>query len=134
MAILGTIAQGFNITNIWGTMVDWWNAAFIPMFNAGTLKEPGVIFAFIGGTIWTAIVVAPIWYLWKGTGIIFRGKVIGLVFRILFIMFLYFVPTLFCMLSQIPEINMKQDMLEIVLSVFNWTVIGLALLGVWLKS
>lgn len=134
MGFTGSLAL-FGIADIWSTVSNWWTDSLSPLWK----EDPVQIsdwFAFIGGTIWTMIVVAPIWYLWKGTGVFVRGGIFALVIRILFIVLLYFMPTLFGILSTEWAHVIGEDVSWVNTAniVITWIIIGIAILGLWLRS
>lgn len=133
MALVGSLAA-FGISDVWTSLRSWWDESLSPLWdeNANGAAE---WFAFIGGTIWTMILVAPVWYLWKGTGIFLRGKVIGLILRALLIVVIYLLPTIMgIVVGTVDSLSIEDAWYQAFEISMTWIIIGLALLGLWFKS
>lgn len=129
MGLAGTLAA-FGIADIWNTVSNWWNDSLSPLWEHDPITT-GDWFAFIGGTIWTAIIVAPLWYLWKGVGIFTKG---GLIIRTILIVLLYLLPTIMGALQGVGLIEEDAVWMDTFNIAVTWIIIGLALAGLWIKS
>lgn len=130
--VMGTVGAmaGFGIANVWDALHNWWTDAMHPIISLNWDEiEAGDWFSLIGGTLWAVVLVAPAWYLWKGTDIFTPDGIFGLILRILIIVVLYFAPTIYGAID-----NSDGSVHQTVDAVFTWIIIGLALLGLWLKS
>lgn len=138
MGVLGTVMAHFDLSNIYGAIDDWINDSLMNLVNtakddaASTSELTIAAFSFIGGTLWTMIIIAPLWYLWKGTGVFIKGGIFAFVIRVVFIVLMYLVPSLLSFLESFEVVN--EHAVNITSSVFTWVIICIALLGLWIKS
>lgn len=134
MGLAGSLA-GFGIGDIFTSISTWWSNSLSPLWTTEPKPEAAEWFAFIGGTIWTMIIVAPLWYLWKGVGIFSPKGFWGIFIRAVLIVLLYITPSIVgIVVASVDSLSADDQWFEYFNMIFTWVIIALALLGLWIKS
>lgn len=128
----------FGISDMWTTLAAWIKSmkqlSYIDWNSQSSVENMLPVFTFLGATFWTIIVFAPLWYLWKGTGVFIYGDIFAQIVKVGLIVILYLFPTILGMCVDEGWIDTKSNWVEITNIIIAWIVIAISLLGLWLRS
>lgn len=140
MGMLGSLAS-FGIADILSGLYGWGDTVLSQLWgpNNEVFTNTENIFALVGawgafivGTLFMMVLVAPLWYTWKGSVRLTPGGVTGLILSVILITVLHITPMLVTIVvSQVESLSFDDSWYGTFNMVFTWIVIAIALVGVW---